>query len=568
MGDVNYTDTLTLDTLILQLGHILRSVPTWGRVYSLRVMLFVEYETEVGEEIGRVKALLEKLRIDAEVRVFWLASGQLETYEHIVNGCSTSSASQAMVAEILKDEDWWADLQAFRGRASGSRPGQNLPRFAQIRDPTAGGRASVWSGNEEVHPDQRRQSVADIAEMSKKPDIGILSKLGVSLGIRTHHLHRDVFQGSSSVETSDSDSESFGEEEDYTHAERSLSFRGSDGERQPLAGNATDGPLHGSSFKRIGRQRQTNSAAKMTKSTMRSYGTIAASQRLPSRTVGPVDPPAPDIARIDASPPAHNNDPLKRHELESFPNWAPPEVSQLQPITPKRSRSMSPIRIPANHIARDGTMTPMRPTMSRQSSAARFSSRPVPEMTITAEAEGSKISFVVPDTGLTSRTKPEQLLSSGPGADTTTTEDQEASTILRTEENIQSMHSRHESGQQPGFGHDGVDCRAFDLAEFRNKDTTDNGGLGSGGSGYSTQSIPLSFNDLPSRAQHLIVNELIRDKSNDTAVLMSTLPIPSEGTSSDKTKTIQYLSDIEVLCTGLPPILMVLSNSMTVTVNL
>jgi len=88
------------------------------------------------------------------------------------------------------------------------------------------------------------------------------------------------------------------------------------------------------------------------------------------------------------------------------------------------------------------------------------------------------------------------------------------------------------------------------------------------GSPYSTQGLALSFNDLPSRAQHLILNELMRRNSADTAVLMTTLPVPSEGTCLDEETTIRYLSDIEVLCNELPPILMVLSNSMTVTVNL
>ncbi|PHH86488.1 hypothetical protein CDD83_10189 [Cordyceps sp. RAO-2017] len=89
-----------------------------------------------------------------------------------------------------------------------------------------------------------------------------------------------------------------------------------------------------------------------------------------------------------------------------------------------------------------------------------------------------------------------------------------------------------------------------------------------GGSTYSTQSVALSFNDLPSRAQHLVLNELMRQQSKDTAVLLSTLPIPSEGTNLDAMATVRYLSDVEILCYDLPPTMMVLSNNMTVTVSL
>jgi potassium/chloride transporter 9 len=88
------------------------------------------------------------------------------------------------------------------------------------------------------------------------------------------------------------------------------------------------------------------------------------------------------------------------------------------------------------------------------------------------------------------------------------------------------------------------------------------------GSSYSTQGLSLSFNDLPSRAQHLILNELMRQNSSTTAVMLTTLPIPQENTCQSEEASLAYLSDVEVLCNGLPPVLLVLSNHMTVTVSL
>jgi potassium/chloride transporter 9 len=55
-------------TLILQLGCILHTVPSWKRSYKLRICVFVEYESDVEEERGRVATLLRNLRIEAEVR--------------------------------------------------------------------------------------------------------------------------------------------------------------------------------------------------------------------------------------------------------------------------------------------------------------------------------------------------------------------------------------------------------------------------------------------------------------------------------------------------------------------
>lgn len=80
--------------------------------------------------------------------------------------------------------------------------------------------------------------------------------------------------------------------------------------------------------------------------------------------------------------------------------------------------------------------------------------------------------------------------------------------------------------------------------------------------------MPLSFNDLPSRAQHLILNELMIKHSSETAVLFTTLPSPSQGTAQDEEESESYLSNLEVLWDGLPPCLLVHSNSMTVTMNL
>lgn len=61
------------------------------------------------------------------------------------------------------------------------------------------------------------------------------------------------------------------------------------------------------------------------------------------------------------------------------------------------------------------------------------------------------------------------------------------------------------------------------------------------------QPLPLSFNDLPSRAQHLILNELIRKHSQDTAVVFTTLPSPQSGTFKSEKDSLEYLTGLEVI---------------------
>ncbi|KAF9572990.1 hypothetical protein EC968_009118 [Mortierella alpina] len=76
-------------TMVLQMGCILHMVPHWKENFVLRVMVFVEYKEDVAQEKERLKALLENLRIPAEVKVMCLDGGDSDTYHRLVNGTST-----------------------------------------------------------------------------------------------------------------------------------------------------------------------------------------------------------------------------------------------------------------------------------------------------------------------------------------------------------------------------------------------------------------------------------------------------------------------------------------------
>jgi potassium/chloride transporter 9 len=103
-------------TLILQLGCILHTVPSWKRMYKLRVCVFVEYETDVEEERDRVSTLLKNLRIQAKILVFWLANGNLKMYEVIINGKDDDDHDQTArdIDFSLEDERWWQDIKRLR----------------------------------------------------------------------------------------------------------------------------------------------------------------------------------------------------------------------------------------------------------------------------------------------------------------------------------------------------------------------------------------------------------------------------------------------------------------------
>lgn len=552
-------------------------------------MVFVEYEGEVEEESARVKALLEKLRIEAQVLVFWLAAGHLSTYERIVNGITDNTETEIMVNDALRHEEWWDELQDFRGRSGPRGSSRETSQPTHWTD-LAVGRPGVYNPHQESGSDRRRQSVTDVAEMPKRPDIAMLGKWGVNVGIHTHHLPEDVLHEPgledalcTITEHSDSDSEydlDRLDREDHA-AQGALEFENL--AKLPLLTRGRQ-PATGSSSVRVGRGRQNKSFPIGTLQPP-AYGSLSTPQNPTGKREGVTSQHIPELTETGASPPPQAGQDARR-ATEPFPSLQPSAVPEPFPTSPGRSRSVSPARVPrSRRNSKDELFTPVRPSFSRQSSASRFSSRPVPETRVTAEAEGSKLSFA-PAAGSPTLTRTERpshsrqsswsKLPSKPFPEAQVEDDDLAlgtSQVLERvpEASIHSpchsrRHSRQDS-QRSVIGQGDVSLSIPELCDSYRNETVGGNDLGAG-STYSTQSAAFSFNDLPSRAQHLIINELMRQHSRDTAVLMSTLPIPSEGTSRDETATIRYLSDVEILCHELPPTMMFLSNNMTVTVSL
>ncbi|KAG7192804.1 uncharacterized protein KQ657_001259 [Scheffersomyces spartinae] len=105
-------------TLILQLGYVLSSVNDWKYTnHTIRVVAFVELKSEVEEERKRVCELLVNLRIDAEVKVICFEDNQLNTYNFIVKGYAKNKTNKEVyggIDEVLKNEQWWKNLKDAR----------------------------------------------------------------------------------------------------------------------------------------------------------------------------------------------------------------------------------------------------------------------------------------------------------------------------------------------------------------------------------------------------------------------------------------------------------------------
>lgn len=461
-------------TLILQLGCILNTVSTWKKAYTLRVAVFVEYESDVEEERGRVKTLLDNLRIPAKVLVFWLASGELKTYRIILNGDQgeNNQETEKLIEEVLRGEAWWEDIQKQRGRRRSSTSEelagmQDRPKL----DSTLPG-SSFQSGQSELYNRKFRGLTKLMRKSKKHRSSSALRGLRVRFGMQTHKLHDDLLHrhAASASESSDSGDNDSGSSDD-----------GSSSSRVSAASeNDFDGFVEGTNNQVLNLQ-PTSGIRR------HSHGD---SLRGPSTTKR-------------ATPPNHKSHLLKTPSRQTENNNTSEGKSSQQ----------------VSNIPESPSNQPPRPPLARQPTAAKFTSHPVPKTQV-ASIDGPGPSIMFTD-AVSPKSKP-----STPG------------------------HRRHparnnSSGASPFAGY------------------------AAGATGYPfPQNMPLSFNDLPCRAQHMILNELMRQHSHDTAVLLTTLPSPLEGTCHNEEDCVRYLSDLEVFCDKLPPVLLVHSNSMTVTMNL
>ncbi|OKL64697.1 hypothetical protein UA08_00158 [Talaromyces atroroseus] len=425
-------------TLILQLGCILNTVPSWKKSYKLRVAVFVEYESDVEEERGRVSTLLEKLRIEAEVLVHCLAGGDLQTYQVIVNG-DTSSASEDVMAKVnsvLKDESWWNDIREYRHKSSGAQQSSQSSRAAELLDGLSQWPVASFQQGAQRQAAPRFEGIKNLVRsdrQQRRRSISSFRGMNVNMGMQTSRLldsmvnyHSDESEDSSSTDDDD--------------------------EPEPYVSDSEDG----------------STTPRTRVATPRIMNAMGTPENLsPSNTA--------------------SMDPAQDERDES--NDTAPEMLGISSSN-------------TDAVAGDSSSSLSRPVFSRAPSGNRFSSSPIPETRVNqTEDIGRSIMF--------SDSPPR----TGQPVNSQTSD----TTPFHYHESIYANHNRPTAGSAA------------------NKTPHP------AASGYpSHAAMPLSFNDLPCRAQHLILNELITRHSAETAVMFTTLPSPIEGTCLDSASSEAY----------------------------
>ncbi|KAK5051032.1 hypothetical protein LTR84_003591 [Exophiala bonariae] len=473
-------------TLILQLGCILNTVSSWKKSYNLRVAVFVEYESDVEEERSRVTSLLQNLRIEAEVFVFWLACGDLKSYNLIVNGHDVDEDSLDQCNKVLEDELWWRELQAVRGKINRSGDISAAEAVSIAEDFTWPSSLPNRRENSIIHYEGLRKI---LTRPNKRPSFANLSSLGVSLTMRTSRLDDDMLSRHASHP---SDSEGFDSESD-----EELEV-----EQSEVSSSDEDGDYEGSALLRSKTPSKSKSSSKKS--------SRASSKKSLQKHKQYVASMANNRRAFSSSPDA----------LIQFDD----DVRYDSPQNTGRGRKygLTEGNSPSRATVSPGHSLNVAGSTRSRATSPSFTSSPVPRAEI-AEEEGAGPSIMFADDPHPRRQKAEEI----------------SADLGR------SIYQR-KVDESNGIPPSNPKASGFP----------------------SAASIQLSFNDLPSRAQHLILNELISQNSDDTAVIFTTLPAPGEGTYRSETDSLGYVSDLEVLVGGLPPTLLVHSNSMTVTTNL
>ncbi|CAA18413.2 vacuolar membrane cation-chloride cotransporter Vhc1 [Schizosaccharomyces pombe] len=78
----------------------------------------------------------------------------------------------------------------------------------------------------------------------------------------------------------------------------------------------------------------------------------------------------------------------------------------------------------------------------------------------------------------------------------------------------------------------------------------------------------LTFNDLSSRSQYIIMNEIVLKHTKNTSVLFTVLPAPLADTHKSFRKSEEYVDDLLIFMEGLPPCALIHSKSLTITTAL
>lgn len=590
--DVDESHAWDTYTMVLHLGTILSLTSTW-KSHKVRVSVFVEHASEVEEERRRIRALLDNLRIPASLRVFCLADKSVTTYQTIVHG---SNVAAVEVDEALRGDPWWETLKELRrnderrARAAAKRKSQALSPAKNI--PSAAGQAA--GGADAPRKQSKREQ--KLFGVSLPAEHLAFHKQNIRLGLAHPRARRDDGDDGAGSSDSDSDFEDelamLSEDDDWLvdgpgrrglairrastieptsnssktrmYRSRAYSIGGSAGlPDDPVT--AVNRPLLGSSVSTQlapGSMATSYGALSSSQRTATPANVRAASNRESAHMLGTSYASTDSSMTPRASVPYGGNDrpsPL----IEGLASPSPEQGELVEDGENASTLKASARQKLQAELKRDEEANQATPRKASDVLAGSKAETPRPRLKNGKRQSSYASSTASSDAG-------EGSGSSSSGAEYDAKGRLVASKSIKTRKASSSSSSSFRHGRarsEEATKSTSASPSPVQLRKMRPKaaDRVPSGVA----SIYSTDLPVVSFNELPNKAQYLILNELIRvNSSAATGVVLTALPAPEPGTSLDELKSLRYLEQLESLFAGGPPIMGVHAKTLTMTMSL
>ncbi|KAF5099307.1 hypothetical protein D0Z00_001711 [Geotrichum galactomycetum] len=556
-------------TLILQMGAILRTVPAWKVNHDLRVVVFVEFEEDVEEEKYRIRILLERLRINAEILVTCLSGGSIEAYETIVHGSPDKSGR---VEKFLGKHEWWLELQDARKEWSNKYSSSNKPTgyIPQDRveslmhnvDANGIGSVSVGAGGDSSAIKLKKSSTffsstlppasSFLSNRKRRHTISSLQQMGISgLNIQTNKIRKSELQSATDFyrdsDSSDSESDS---EAISTSASNPLS--------SSFVNKADAVPIHANDRKRVSlsapRFSLPNDSALKTKPTQDSF-----KKSLDHSNQSDVVFTKKVVTGGTSVSPENSS---LHKSLLSIPSVSKLDSAKLDPSATRPSIST----VPSSASLRSASLL----TSSAKKRKPNFSGLAMPNTRVDEADDGRPTIMFEKKRGnkVNSYGSMSDLKKIGGGSNSIAGARtvNERTPLISVDNNQTTSYSQRHSkassiiSEEPEVTKKAVSWNVDEAADDDEHEEHDED--------PESQGAYLSFNHLPANAQHVILNDMMRTISKDSAVIFSTLPAPALGTHLSEEESWQYVESLDVWCQDLPPVILLHSQTMTVTTAL
>lgn len=560
-------------TLILQLGSILSTVDEWKKNnYVLRINAFVETKGEEEEERERLTGLLEKLRIDAEVKVLCLSDGHLESYNIIVSGLPVTNERRDVyerISETLKDNQWWDNLVESRKIVKEVEANRNRKRNSS-RTPTI-------MINDEVSKRLNNISInslnfadtTNFGESSgskRRYTISNLHGQGTALSFNMRAQGNDFFFNNSECIDSSDESSS---ERDVTLTEtssNSSSLFNAPGALRPVKLKPRP-PLNSQPSQLDGRQKALQLLTKTPASGLKMiYKNDQSTEKLPSRPLKVNLRPNFSAVKIPESRVNEDEDGDDEDDVGSNEDTAKPSiifVDEEEEHEEEENESESDDNdgvgngADTNDVDATDDKVQKKHKLDKIAKVMENSGRmnPPPKINLPPADKQFKGPMRTPKNRLQFDFHSDLR------------DDLRAPSIISVDMLPETLHSPHllsESDEEV------PPASSLDASFPRTERPLRSRELQSMYKKLQQELHDFSFNKLPPNGQHIILNELMRIHSNadETAVIFSTLPAPDIGTHLDPEESFEYTNSLAIWLADLPPVVLLNSQTVTVTTSL